>query len=347
MMNSHSPTTAQSGSATARTSPTPAAPPFTVRTATGSAPLLGAPWGVPRADGRVFAKDPSVIPFGDRYLMYFTLPPSDPSATQGWHVGIAASDDLCSWELVGSLGPTAGGPEEKGLAAPGAVVLHGKVHLFYQSYGQGRLDAICHAVSEDGIRFERDASNPVFRPIGPWNCGRAIDADVIVDGDRLLMSYATRDREMKTQILGVASAPLDSDFRAGAWTDLSVEAPALAPELPWEQDCIEAPALGRVDGELVMFYAGAYNNQPQQIGWATSTDGVHWQRGSATPVIPRGEPGEWNSCESGHPGLLTDRDGSMYLFLQGNDEDGRSNLLAGLPVRWEGGAPVFGRESAR
>lgn len=341
MTNLRTSTTATSAStSSARSS---IAADHTIRTVDGYAALLGAPWGVPRADGRRFSKDPSIVPFGGRYLMYFTLPPAEPGAQRGWHVGIAESDDLRDWEVVGTLGPTATGPEEKGLAAPGAVVLGGKVHLFYQSYGQGPLDAICHAVSEDGVHFERDSSNPVFRPTGEWNCGRAIDADVIVDGDRLLMAYATRDPEMRTQILGMAEAPLDSDFSAGTWTDLSIDAPALYPELPWEKECIEAPALGRVDGDLVMFYAGAYNNEPQQIGWATSSDGVHWERGALDPVIPSGEAGEWNSSESGHPGLLTDTDGSTFLFLQGNDEGGRTNLLAGLTVNWVNGAPVFGR----
>lgn len=324
------------------TLPTSTTTAYTLRTADGTAELLGAPWGVPRADGHRFSKDPSVVPFGGRYLMYFTLPPAEPGATRGWHVGIAESTDLREWELVGTVDPAAEGPEEKGLAAPGAVVLDGKVHLFYQSYGRGPLDAICHAVSEDGIHFERDRSNPVFRPRGAWNCGRAIDADVIVDGDRLLMAYATRDPEMRVQILGMASAPLDSDFSADTWTDLSVDAPALAPELPWEKACIEAPALGRVDGRLVMFYAGGYNNEPQQIGWATSENGVDWERGALQPVVPHGADGEWNASESGHPGLLTDRDGTMYLFLQGNDDDGRSNLLAALPVSWADGAPRFG-----
>lgn len=32
----------------------------------------------------------------------------------------------------------------------------------------------------------------------------------------------------------------------------------------------------RRDGKLYMFYAGGYNNEPQQVGVAVSTDGVTW-----------------------------------------------------------------------
>lgn len=303
-----------------------------------TASLLGVPWAVGRADGTPFAKDPSVVRFEDRYLMYFTLPAEQPGARTGWHVGIAESSDLRSWELVGRLRP-AGGHEARGLCAPGAVVLDGVVHLFYQSYGTGRLDAICHAWSEDGITFTRNAANPVFRPSGTWNCGRAIDADVIVDGDRLLLAYATRDPQMRVQLLGTAAAPLGSGFGPETWTDLSSQRPALAPELDWELECIEAPALVRRGRTLVMFYAGGYNNEPQQIGYATSQDGVTWTRGDDVPFLPHGAPGTWNSSESGHPGVLTDSDGRTYLFFQGNDTGGRTNFLAATEILWTGVQP--------
>jgi beta-1,2-mannobiose phosphorylase / 1,2-beta-oligomannan phosphorylase len=303
--------------------------------------LLGAPWGVEREDGSLWAKDPSVIRLGDRYLMYMTLQPETAGTDEGLSVGIAESADLRTWELVGRLHP-GGDYDARGLAAPGAVVIDDVVHLFYQSYGTGPRDAICYARSTDGVTFQRDDANPVFRPQGSWNCGRAIDADVVVDGDRLLLAYATRDPEMKVQLLGVAEAPLDSGFGPDAWRDLSLDAPALAPELDWELDCIEAPAFVRDDrGGLAMFYAGGYNNDPQQIGWATSEDGVTWTRGDDRPFLTHGAPGTWNSSESGHPGVLTDADGRTYLFFQGNDTGGRTNVLAATEVVWRDGRPAL------
>lgn len=38
----------------------------------------------------------------------------------------------------------------------------------------------------------------------------------------------------------------------------------LETELDWEGKCIEAAAMHKRDGKLYMFYAGAYNNEPQQ-----------------------------------------------------------------------------------
>lgn len=274
--------------------------------------------------------------------MYFSLPPFDaklaPSnAPAGWSIGIAESRDLESWNKVAELWPEQG-CEQKGICAPGALVLGGKVHLFYQTYGNGPKDAICHASSDDGVRFTRDASNPVFRPTGTWTVGRAIDAEVFPAGDQLLLYFATRDPQMKTQMVGVAGADLKSDFGRASWKQL-VEAPILKPELPWERQCIEAPSVCRRGDQLFMFYAGGYNNEPQQVGVATSRDGLKWERIASEPLLPNGQPGEWNSSESGHPGVFVDKHGQTWLFFQGNNDRGRTWLLSRVAVNWQDGHP--------
>ncbi len=293
---------------------------------------------------RPCAKDPAVIRFDGRYWMYFSLPPhADESKGTGWSAGIARSIDLVHWEKVAEiLGGEPGSPESKGLAAPEAIVLDGKVHLFYQTYGNGPRDAICHAVSDDGIHFERDRSNPIFRPTGDWTVGRAIDAEAFSYNGKLLLYFATRDPEMKTQMVGVAAADLKSDFGREAWTQL-VDAPILKPELPWEQECIEAATVCQHDGRLYMFYAGAYNNKPQQIGVATSRDGVHWTRMSDEPLLPCGAPGEWNSSESGHPGVFVDDDSRGYLFFQGNKDQGKTWFLSKMDLHFDGPLPYLVR----
>ena len=83
-----------------------------------------------------------------------------------------------------------------------------------------------------------------------------------------------------------------------------------------------------------MFYAGAYNNAPQQIGVAISADAVHWKRLSDKPFLPVGAPGTWNGSESGHPGVFTDDDGQAYLFYQGNRDKGTTWYLSCARIRW-------------
>ena len=310
----------------------------------GGAPAAGAqPPELPAmhwadtASGRPFSKDPSVIRFRDAYLMYYSLPgPND--GPGGWSIGIARSTDLVNWTKAGELKP---GQEvdRKGLAAPDAWVHEGKVHLFYQTYGNGPKDAICHAWSDDGLRFTRNPENPVFAPTGAWTVGRAIDADVFPVGDRLFLFFATRDPAMQVQMQGVAAAPLGSDYGRKQWKQL-VDGPILKPELPWETKCIEAASVMERDGKLWMFYAGGYNNEPQQIGVAFSTDGIRWQRLSDRPLVPNGPPGSWNESESGHPGVFVDTDGTTHLFYQGNNDRGKTWYLSKVVIEWKDGRPV-------
>ncbi|HEY3441732.1 MAG TPA: family 78 glycoside hydrolase catalytic domain [Paludibaculum sp.] len=295
-------------------------------------------WGDSSRLGRPFAKDPSVIRFDGRYLMYFSLP-GEPDSMAGWSVGIAESKDLKNWTRSGEVAPAAE-YERKGLAAPQALVVEGKVHLFYQTYGNGPKDAICHAVSTDGLHFTRDATNPIWHPTGAWTAGRAIDAEVVEFQDKWFLYAATRDPGMKIQMLTGAWAPKAKGFSRDAWTQIG-DGPLLKPELPWEQDCIEAPSVVRRGDELVMFYAGAYNNAPQQIGVATSRDGMHWARASQAPFLPNGVPGSWNESESGHPGIFTDTDGQSYLFFQGNNDKGKTWYLSYVRIGWKGNRPLI------
>ncbi len=273
-----------------------------------------------------FAKDPIVVRLGDFYFLYYSLF----DAAGKLHIGVARSSDLDNWEKVGELG-LVGEAERNGIGAPGAIVLDNKVHLFYQSYGNGRLDAICHAVSVDGLHFERTTDNPIFRPEGEWTCGRAIDADVVAHEGTLYLYCATRDPDMEIQMLALATAPLDSGFGPGTWTQRG-SGPILKPELEWEQKCIEAPAVLRRNEQFWMFYAGAYNAAPQQIGLVVSDDGINWRRTSNEPFLRNGEAGSWNADESGHPGVFVDGGGRVHLFFQGTSDRGNTWFLSRVEI---------------
>jgi hypothetical protein len=70
------------------------------------------------------------------------------------------------------------------------------------------------------------------------------------------------------------------------------------------------------DGETYhMWYGGGLVFHQSDIGYATSTDGVHWTKHAANPVLVRGAPGEW---DVGHiqPGAVL-WDGALYHMWYG------------------------------
>jgi len=285
--------------------------------------------------GIPFSKDPHVIKFDGKYIMYYSIPPfeSKNDPMNGWAIGIAESTNLIDWEHVGEILPF-GDYDKKGICAPCALVIDGKVNLFYQTYGNWRTDAICHASSADGIHFTPNPTNPIFHPTGKWNSGRAIDAEVVRFKDHYLLYFATRDTSMQIQIQGVASAPANTSFNRNDWTQLT-DYPILEPQYPWEGKCVEGASIIQKGDSLFLFYAGAYNNAPQQIGVAKSTEGITWTKLSNKPFLTNGDPGEWNSCESGHPHIFKDTDDRSYLFFQGNNDFGKTWMISQKEVVWD------------
>jgi len=154
----------------------------------------------------------------------------------------------------------------------------------------------------------------------------------------LLLFFATRDPSFAIQKLGLAWAPLDSDFARDKWQQQIGS--ILVPELSWERNCLEAATILEYGGQFWMFYAGAYNNEPQQIGVASSSDGFGWRRVSATPFLPHGAPGSWNASESGHPGAFLDpQTGRTWLFFQGNSDGGQTWYLSKIEIFWRDEKP--------
>ena len=291
--------------------------------------------------GIPFSKDPHVVKFKGKYILYYSIPPylDDSNPIKGWGIGIAKSNDLINWKKIGEIIPRQE-YEKKGLCAPCALIINNKVHLFYQTYGNGCKDAICHATSENGIEFTRNPTNPIFHPQGDWTCGRAIDAEVIKFNGRYLLYYATRDITQKIQMIGVAAASINSNFNAEDWTQFT-DYPILKPELPWEKKCTEGASVIQRSDVLFMFYAGAYNNEPQQIGVAKSIDGINWTRLSNQPFLPNGDVGEWNGSESGHPHIFQDTDDKTYLFFQGNNDNGKTWYISKIQVMWNSRGPYL------
>lgn len=300
-------------------------------------------WAVESPSGQLFSKDPSVVRFNGKYYMYFSLPGHQvPKVSYGWHVGIAQSEDLTHWESVGEVIPLCDGCK-KGLAAPCARVWDNKVHLFFQSYGNGAGDAIYYAVSPDGVNFKMAFDKPIFSPQGDWSNGRAIDADFIEYNGKCYLFAATRDPKGKIQKQCLAIAKNRNDLAPDKWT--CVDHAILEPTLSWEGDCIEAATtIVRPDG-LYMFYAGNYNCAPQKIGLAKSKDGIHWNRVWAIPFMTNGSAGQWNSSESGHPCIFYDDSTKKYwLFYQGSPDKGKSWFLSRVELDWSEETPRLKNE---
>jgi hypothetical protein len=279
--------------------------------------------------GRSLAKDPDVEWFGGRYLMYYSVN----RGQDGWAVGIAQSQDLTHWTKAGEVLPAAD-YESKGLAAPAAIVRDGKLTTssIRPTERPQRRDLSRGVRGRHPLHARRDEPGSFGRRATGLRPGHRRRRDRARGQAAAVLRHA--DPDMKIQKLVVASAPADSDS-GGTSGPSCATSRSSSRNCPGETRCIEAPSVCEHGGRLFLFYAGGYNNEPQQIGCAVSDDGIAWTRLSQRPLLPNGEQGEWNASESGHPGVFADRDGRTYLFFQGNDDKGASWHLSMMEIAWD------------
>ena len=81
----------------------------------------------------------------------------------------SVSEDLVHWkELPPAILPGEGDePDASGVWTGSVIYAEGKWHAFYTGYclTAKYQQTICHAVSEDGITWEKDPANPVITPL--------------------------------------------------------------------------------------------------------------------------------------------------------------------------------------
>lgn len=289
-----------------------------------------------------FAADPHVIEFKGYYYLYYTAPPLVENMKQlkAWRIGIARSKDMESWVKVGEILPTEW-YEFRGISTPYAKVVNKEIHLMYQTYGDDELNVVLHAVSENGLEFEKDTNNPVFVAKGDFTTGSAVDIEIADFKTRYKMYYSARDPETGQDVITVASAPIVTTFSHKEWSQ-EVDSAIFRPMYPWEGRSVTSPSVIKQNNTYYMFYAGAHRNGPQQIGVASSMDGIFWKRLSNKPFLTNGDFGTWNYNESGKPHIFKAINGKTYLFFQGNN-DLHSSYISYVEVGWDKNGPYLTR----
>lgn len=140
-------------------------------------------------------------------------------------------------------------------------------------------------------------------------------------GGRLRLYYSAVDGETKR--IGVARSHDGVNFQK------SPANPILEPGPPdsFDQFAVTDPAVIRVRGLYYLYYAGETEDEIEQIGLATSRDGVHFTKHPDNPVLKVGPPGSFDEQEVSNPMVLR-RGGTWFMWYAGVSEDIESTGLA-------------------
>lgn len=171
---------------------------------------------------------------------------------------------------------------------------------------------ICYCESEDGIVWNKYEDNPVLDAAydGGWDSLAVETATVIIDEDasldeRYKMWYAGETETGGKYNLGYATSP-----DGLVWTKHGAPILEVGADSEWDNYFLEGPTVIKEGGTYKMWYAGfdltfdgASTDGFVNIGYATSTDGISWEKYAGNPVLRVSESG-WDSIYVQDPHVI-------------------------------------------
>lgn len=143
--------------------------------------------------------------------------------------------------------------------------------------------ALADADSADGVNWTGPRPVLVAEPSHPWEQDAVNRPHALRVEDRWYLWYTGQNFAAQTSALGLA---VSADGRH--WERASA-APVLVAEAPWEKQAVMCPHVLHEGGRFRMWYSAGEMYEPDAIGYAESTDGLHWERHPDNPVFRPGE----------------------------------------------------------
>lgn len=234
--------------------------------------------------------DVSVLKINEVYYMYFS-----------WRtrksVALVKSTDGIHWsEPEICIAPIETEQHwEDNINRPSVVYTDGVWHMWYTGqYNQdiwNGTSQVFHAVSEDGIRFNRTGNTPVLLPDQEWESFSLMNPSVLWDEEATLFRcWYCAGAQYEPKAIGYAES------RDGIHWVKEKNNPVFEanPDNSWEQHKTAGCQVIKRKHDYLLFYIGYYDEDYAQIGMAKSSDGKNgWQRFEKNPIIAP-DPGRWD-----------------------------------------------------
>jgi predicted GH43/DUF377 family glycosyl hydrolase len=269
---------------------------------------------------------PSVLVEGSTYRMWFTG-----HSGSTWMIGYANSTDGHTWTKIPSVPVldegSPGSWDDDLVWTPSVVYEGGTYHMWYTGR-DGAKNRIGYATSSDGITWSKYGGNPVLDlgPGGTWDDNELYTLSVIYNGSGFEMWYGGDDNPYVR--IGYATSP-----DGMTWTKhpsnpvLDLGSGGL-----WDDTYVWYPSVIFDGGGYHMWYIGNDGSGNNAVGYATSADGIIWNRYASNPVFSNGSAGKWDGSLITSSNVYFDGD-TYHLFYGGSDG---SNTRIGHAVSTDG-----------
>ena len=218
-------------------------------------------------------------------------------------------------ERMGVVLPQTPGAWDSGsTAAPIVWKEEGRYFMLYQGWKEGTGPRIFGlATSDDGLKWEKHSKNPVMTPSpGQWDQGGFECGCVLKIDDYYRLYYSGHNGDGKLRI-GMANSTNLIEWEKHDQNPIMDS----DPQISWESKGVAFPAVVRDSRGYTMIY-GAYGPNSMELGVATSSDGIAWNKHPHNPILP--QRGWWESpdCKYWDAGIevhQTFATGDFYVTL--------------------------------
>ena len=270
---------------------------------------------------------PTVFFNGTKYQMWY-----GGYDGSNYRIGYATSTDGIVWEKhpenpVLDLG--ASGTWDDEYAYQPTVLFNGtEYQMWYAGYDGSTNYRIGYATSSDGIVWEKYPDNPVLEPgvSGTWDDHHVGTPTALFDGTEYQMWYAGDDGPNRR--IGYATStdgivwekhpdnPVLDLGASGTWDDYVVYTPTVL-----------------FDGTKYQMWYGGYDGSNYRIGYATSTDGIVWEKHPENPVLDLGASGTWDDYHVHSPTVLFAGAGYQMWYSGGDGSTYRIGYATSVSTR--------------
>jgi predicted GH43/DUF377 family glycosyl hydrolase len=234
----------------------------------------GVRWGQPaivlgpnnKTDWENDLNRPVVIKNGDRYQMWYT----GQARGKSW-IGYATSKDGVTWERMSDKPVLSAEKKWEKVAVMCPHVIHDdktkQYRMWYSGGGQYEPNAIGYATSDDGRKWVKHESNPIFKPDikNAWEKDRVAACQVIRLSEWHLMFYIGFRDQDHAQIGSARSKDGISDWQRHPAN------PLIRPgNDQWDHDAVYKP-YAILDGKQWLLWYNGRKGGVEQIGLALHT----------------------------------------------------------------------------
>lgn len=176
--------------------------------------------------------------------------------------------------------------------------------MWYVGTGTNNRSGIGHATSTNGIDWNVPA-DPIMTTQNDWEAHGFRDVHVLHDGSNYRMWYTAEGND-GARAIGYATS------QDGQHWSKSANNPVLrhGNEGSWDSVSVSEPFVVETDGTWRMWFTGVGDNGVAQIGYASSTDGIHWSDAPINPVFTGRS--DWDAA--GVSGAFVDMQYNGQLF---------------------------------